>query len=169
MKYNDFQTDLEYSLESGEDKLFNNFYYRVFPNIKQIHTVSDEMLQKKGIDKKIEFESGKIVLIDEKKRHKDYGDILLEEYSNWERKKVGWLGRDKHTDYIVYAVMPSKKVYLLPFLLLQKAWIKNYRRWIKAFGRKFSNNIYYKTSNVPVPPDILLKAIESTSKESLCG
>lgn len=166
MKYNDFDTDLQYSLEGREDELFNDFYARVLPNVKEVRTVEDMELQRKGIDKQILLHSGKVVLIDEKKRRKDYGDILLEEYANWEAKRVGWLGRDKHTDYIVYAFMDTRRVYLLPFLLLQKAWLKNYHKWVKSYGRKFAKNKWYRTSNIPIPTKELLTAIEAAGRES---
>lgn len=167
MRSNNFAADLQYSLEGREDRIFNDFYARVLPNVKEVRMVKDMKLQRKGIDKQVFLSSGKVVLIDEKKRRKDYGDILLEEYSVWEQKKVGWLGRDKHTDYIVYAFMDTKRVYLLPFLLLQKAWLKNYHDWVKRHGRKFADNKTYRTSNIPVPTKELLTAIENAGKECL--
>lgn len=164
---NDFSLDLEYSLEERENEMFDNFYYRAFPNLLSIEIVADLQMQREGIDKKLIFENSKTVLIDEKKRRKDYGDILLEEYSDFDNKKVGWLGRSKHTDYIVYAIMPSKKVYLLPFLLLQKAWIRNWRTWKQRYPRKFSINKEYRTSNIPVPAATLLYAITQEMKQEL--
>lgn len=164
---NDFQTDLEYSLEERENEIFDRFYFRVFPNLKTVELVSEIRLQLDGIDKRLIFNNGKAVLVDEKKRRKDYGDILLEEYSDFERKKIGWLGRHKKTDYIVYAVMPSQKVYLLPFLLLQKAWIRNYKYWTSIYERKFAENEGYRTSNIPIPVNVLLDAILKEMKETL--
>ena len=116
---NEFNKDLEYSLEQQDNKMFDSLYKKAFPHLVEIEVVEDIELQKKGIDKILHLEGGKTLLIDEKKRRKDYGDILLEEYSNYDKKVVGWLGKHKHTDYIVYAIMPSNKAYLLPFTLLQ--------------------------------------------------
>ena len=104
MKFNEFHTDLEYSLNNRENEMFDEFYFRAFPSLARIELVEDLHLQKRGVDKILHLKNTKQILIDEKKRRKDYGDILLEEYSNWERKVVGWLGQDKHTDYIVYAL-----------------------------------------------------------------
>lgn len=81
---NDFQHDLEFSLE---DELFNQMYYKKFPHLEQIEIVSDIEQQKKGIDKILHLEGGKTIFIDEKKRRKDYGDILIEEYSDFDNKK----------------------------------------------------------------------------------
>lgn len=164
MKYNDFNIDLEYSLEERENEIFDRFYFRIFPHLEKIKLVEDKSMQLKGIDKILIFENGKKLTIDEKKRRKDYGDILLEEYSNYETKKIGWLGREKYTDYIVYAIMSTKKIYIFPFLILQLAWIENYKSWLKKYGRRFAQNKEYRTSNIPIPTEILLNAIKNKMK-----
>jgi hypothetical protein len=164
---NNFYTDLEYSLEERENELFDNFYFRVIPNLERVEIINDLSLQKEGIDKKLILKNGKIILIDEKKRRKNYGDILLEEYSDYDKKKVGWIGLNKQTDYIIYAIMPSKKVYLIPFLLLQKAWKSNYHNWMRIYGRKFAPNKYYVTSNIPVPVNVLIEALSKEMNEQL--
>lgn len=86
---NNFQKDLIYSLKRNEDETINQTYFRIFPDLKEI--VPEERLeyQLKGIDKRLIFENSREMLVDEKKRRKDYGDILLEEYSNFENKKIG--------------------------------------------------------------------------------
>ncbi len=158
---NYFQSDLEYSLNERENEIFDKFYYRIFKNLKEIKIVNDINMQKDGIDKILIFENGKELLIDEKKRRKDYGDILLEEWSDFEKKKVGWLGdSNKETDYIVYAIMPSKKVFLFPFKLLQMAWINNYKKWRLIYKRRFAQNIGYRTSNLEIPTNIVMDAIK---------
>ena len=160
-KFNDFNLDLKYSLDNRDAAGLDNFYFRVFPHLERIELVEDLEQQKKGIDKILHFKNGKSILIDEKKRRKDYGDILLEEYSNFDNKKVGWLGREKYTDYIVYVIMESMTIYLLPFLLLQLAWIHNYKNWLNKYGRKFADNNSYRTSNIAIPPDVLLEVIKA--------
>ena len=160
-----FQMELAYSLEERGNEMFDKFYFRVFPHLKSIELVKDINLQKLGIDKILIFESNKRIFIDEKKRRKDYGDILLEEYSDFDNKKIGWLSRSKFTDYIVYALMDTKKIYLLPFQLLQLAWISNYGKWLNEYGRKFSNNENYRTSNIPIPTEILLESIKQEMKK----
>lgn len=164
---NDFYRDLEYSLELNDSNSLDEFYKANFPQLEKIIEVKDLDMQKLGIDKILVLANGKRLLIDEKKRRKDYGDILLEEYSNFELRKVGWLGRDKHTDYIVYWIRESNTVYLLPFILLQKAWVSNYYTWLKDYGRKFASNNYYRTSNIPIPKDILLESIRNEMVRSI--
>ncbi len=155
---NEFKTDLKYSLDQRECEWFDNFYHRVFPGIKDIEVVEDLVRQRKGIDKVISFNSGYQVTIDEKKRRKDYGDILIEIWSNYEKGKRGWLYYSE-CDYIVYAIMPTQTVYLLPVLLLKRAWYKNGDRWTDTYGTREAINPGYTTVNVPVEIDQLLGAI----------
>ena len=165
---NNFITDLEYSLEERENRLFDKFYYRAFKGLMHIKLVSDLGQQREGIDKVLHFSNGKQLLIDEKKRRKDYGDILLEEWSIVEQKKKGWVGDSKKkTDYIVYAIMPSQKVYLFPYLLLQAAWRKHYLEWKKNYRTQIAKNIGYNTSFLCIPPPILISAIKNEMEQTL--
>jgi len=153
---NDFSVDLEYSLDSSEDKMFNEFYYKAFPNIKEIEFCEDMERQRKGFDKIIHFNNGNWFAIDEKKRRVDYGDILLEIWSVDNRKR-GWLYTCQ-CDYIVYAIMPTKKIYLLPTLLLKKAWITNKDKWIK-YKPIIAINDGYVTESRAIEIKELLSAI----------
>jgi hypothetical protein len=164
---NDFQDDLEFSLDTSNEQFIDLVYKRLFPHISDIQKVTDLKLQKQGIDKIFITDSGKRILVDEKIRRKWYGDILLEEYSDYDRKVVGWLGKEKYTDYIAYIVLPAKLLYLLPFLLLQKVWIKNYHCWLKEYGRKFAYNSTWKTSNIAIPINILLNEIRMSMQNEL--
>lgn len=159
MVTNDFNLDLKYSLESRDTEGLNKFYFSVFPELKEIENVTDLTMQLQGIDKILHFNNGKKILIDEKKRREDYGDIALEEWSDYDNRKVGWLNKKKHTDYIVYVIMPTMTIYLFPFWLLQLAWRKNYKLWCERFGRKFSQNPGYRTSFIPIPPEIIYEAL----------
>jgi len=171
IKYNDFHADLQYSFEAGEDEQLNAFYLKAFPTAERIETISyeaDPELQLRGVDKVVHFPDGRTVTVDEKKRRKDYGDILLELWKNKERKKLGWLFYSQ-CDYIVYAVLGSGKIYLLPTLLLQMAWKHNGRQWLKQYDTKLANNHYYNTENIPIPTDVLLAAISAEMKQEAKG
>lgn len=161
MAMNNFKVDLKYSLEARDLEGLDQFYHKVFPNLERIELVEDKERQLRGIDKILHFKNGKQISIDEKKRRTTYPDILLEEYSNWENRKVGWLGKEKYTDYIIYIKTQSMEIYFLPFLLLQMVWIKNYKAWLGKYGRIFSDNKYYRTSNIPVPTEILLETLKN--------
>jgi hypothetical protein len=156
IKVNDFKNDLEYSLDSTEDKLFNEFYFKAFPNLREIEVCNDMERQRKGIDKILHFNNGNWFSIDEKKRRSDYGDILLEIWSV-DKKKRGWLFTCQ-CDYIVYAIMPSLKVYLLPTILLKKAWVTNSEKWIQ-YTPKIAENKGYVTESRAIKVDELLSAI----------
>lgn len=153
---NDFKTDLEWSLDSSEDELFNDFYYKAFPNLKEIEFCEDMERQRKGFDKILHFKNGNWFAIDEKKRRVDYGDILLEIWSV-DRKKRGWLFTCQ-CDYIVYAIMPTSKIYLLPTILLKKAWITNQNKWIK-YKPIIAYNESYITESRAIKVEELLNAI----------
>src|SRR3990167_6318389 len=102
MKLNDFKTDLEYSLEENDNKLFENFYRKIFgEQLIKIEEVNDKELQFKGVDKILHFKSGKKIMIDEKKRRKDWNDIAIEIYSNMEKKTLGWSFKP-FPDYFLY-------------------------------------------------------------------
>ena len=165
MNFKDFDTDLQYSLDSQEDILFDNFYRRVFPQLKSIEFVKELTLQKKGFDKIIELESGKKFYIDEKKRRKDWGDILLEIWSNKEMKKKGWFVTSE-ADYIVYAFMESQVVYVLP-LLLMRMWAWKDKKYFMSFKSVESVNKNYTTVCKAIPTELLLTAIKDIIKQGL--
>lgn len=155
---NDFATDLAYSLDFADDQSLNGFYLRAFPLASRVEFCGDMQNQSSGVDKIIHFSNGKTVTVDEKKRRKDYGDILLELWKNKEQKKPGWLYYSA-CDYIVYAIPDSNKIYLLPTILLQMAWKKNRAEWESLYKRVLAKNKGYTTENIPIPTEVLLSAL----------
>lgn len=164
----DFNIDLEYSLEERDNEVFDDFYKRIFPGISKIEFCTDLKTQKLGIDKIIHFESGNKFTIDEKKRREKYYDIALEYKHVYDNGNVakGWVYKAT-CDYIVYAIMPLNKVYLLPTMLLKRAWHKYYKEWCNKYIRKYSPNPGYKSWNVFIPTEILLNAISQEMKQEL--
>jgi hypothetical protein len=178
---NDFKPDLEYSLEERDNDLFDNFYKRIFPGISKIEFCEDLKIQKTGVDKIIHFTKGNKFTIDEKKRREDYGDIALELWSKGNKnnngdyvgEKRGWLYYSV-CDYIVYAVMPSLKVYLLPTILLKRVWYINQKEWRKKYLTKLARNprdkklpLEYYTQNICIPTTILINAISGEMSQKL--
>lgn len=163
---NDFHVDLAYSLEKQDDTMLDSFYRRIFLGLNRIEFMSDLDVQRTGVDKRLHFQSGKVVTIDEKKRRNDYGDILLELWSVLEQNKRGWLYKCQ-CDYIVYAVMPSHKVYLLPSLLLKRAWLDHEIEWGLLYPVKDAKNTGYTTRNIAIPTEILLQAISAEMQQEL--
>ena len=166
MKYSDFQTDLEYSLITRESEMFDLFYQRVFPNVVRIELIEDEKLQRRGIDKVLHLANGQRIAIDEKKRRTNYSDILLELWSVYEKGKKGWLFTS-YCHYVVYAIMPTQKVYLLPTILLRLAWEHNLVEWEQKYKKIEALNIGYKTVSIAIPPNILLPAISREMNQRL--
>lgn len=165
MKFNDFYSDLKYSNDKTDNEIINDFYKNYFGRkrkpVKEIITVNDLKRQKQGIDKIIILENGKQITIDEKKRKKDYGDMLLEEWSNEGKKKIGWTGDpDKVTDYIAYIILPSHKIFMLPYELLQRAWVANWEDWKKRYKKPPAPNYGYFTSNIAPNWDALFNALK---------
>jgi len=157
---NDFVTDLAYSIETQDDDELNAFYKTAFPLAERVEFCTDMKNQRRGVDKVVYFKNGRTVTVDEKKRRKDYGDILLELYKNKERCSPGWLFYSQ-CDYIVYAILNSRKIYLLPVLLLQMAWKRNKTEWLSKYPRKDAQNTNYTTENIPIPTNVLLNAIRA--------
>lgn len=109
--------------------------------------------QKFGIDRVIYLNSGKTVYVDEKKRRKCWGDILLEYKSNSNgTANNGWMNKELLIDFIAYAFMEDRKVYLLNWLFLRRAWLDNGIEWLRCakegiggFKHVVANNGSYKT------------------------
>ncbi len=168
MKYRDFSVDLAYSLEERDNEMFDGLYSRIFPGLAHVELVTDISKQRLGIDKILHFSSGFQITIDEKKRRTDYGDIALElrhEYDSGLSGR-GWLLKCQ-CDYIVYAIIPIKRAYFLPALLLKKAWWTNKQEWTQKYKKISSPNNGYKTISLPVPTSILLEAISKEMEQSL--
>lgn len=149
---NDFHTDLSRSkVESGKE-YWNVIYQTLFPTMisQSIHD-NDMEYQKRGIDRLLFLEGGKIITIDEKVRYKDYGDILLEESSSVENHIPGWIEKPLWTDYITYVIPNSKQCYLLPFLSTQLAWWNNKDKWKLQYKRIEANNGTYTTLSWGIP------------------
>ncbi len=155
-----FQSKLNLSHKFENAPWWEQVYRKAFFGFDGMHSVrQDGWAQRAGIDRQVFLKSGKIIEIDEKVRTKVYPDILLERWSDKERKIPGWVQKDLKCDYIAYAFIPSKTCYLLPFPQLRKAWIDNGKEWIEIYGTREAKNEGWVTESVPVPIDILLVAI----------
>lgn len=158
IRLNNFHSDLQYSIDARDDEQLDTFYREAFPLAERIEFCAELALQKRGIDKIVHFKGGNSVTVDEKKRRRDYGDILLELRSNKERGTPGWLFYAQ-CDYIVYAVLAAGKVYLLPTLLLKMAWRQHGAAWVNQYEKKYADNGLYRTENIAIPTGVLLKAL----------
>jgi hypothetical protein len=172
-----FNERLEHSQTLSDEPAWLAFYKRLWPDLLvAVRIDKDSKSQRWGIDREILLPEGRRVLIDEKKRDTDYGDILLEEWSvgryrngmksDYVGEKVGWaFDKSKRCDFIAYAIIPAKTCYLLPCELLRQACVHNIDEWRKAKikGRpaypKDAHNSTYITRNVAVEWPELKRAL----------
>lgn len=159
----DFKERLEYSLKSSEESFWKAIYQKAFPEIVRCEICTDMTAQQLGVDRLIYLINGNVIRIDEKKREKDYPDILLEYISVDNANKPGWMEKDLAIDYLAYAFMPSQRVYLLPWLLLRRAWISFGEQWKKKYPIISAQNNTYKTYSVAVPIKVILTTIAQAS------
>lgn len=158
----DFKESLAFSHAASDLPIWLEVYRQFFPDMIGWHDHrQDGYHQRQGIDRSVVLESSKQILIDEKVRSVDYGDILLEFLSNDRTGAPGWVCKPLMADYIAYAVLPRGKVYLLPVLNLQRAWTISGEQWKAKFHVIQANNQGYKTHSVCVPTPIVFKAITS--------
>lgn len=167
----DFRKSLEKSAAYVDADWWPIVYRRAFPTLSAYSSVrQDGWAQRAGIDRILTLACGRVIRIDEKIRDKDYGDILLEYWSDRDRQIHGWILKPLACDFIAYAVAPTKICYLFDTVLLQRAWKQNAAQWdaaMKGGDRRFKKceavNKGYVTVSLAVPLDVLLTAIQSAS------
>lgn len=156
-----FTKDLEWSNNQGCEPYWEAFYYKVWPNLVGMYCLNSSIdWQRRGIDRIIYLPNGRYFTVDEKKRRKDYDDILLEVWSVWRANgdkdnKPGWtFDRNKTCDFIAYAIVPAQKCYLLPFDTLRRTARACFAKWKKrrrAWPIDTRKNVGYITRNIAVP------------------
>ena len=174
-----FHQQLAWSGDLSDEPAWVDFYRAIWPDmISCVRLDGKSDLQLAGVDRVIYRANGlREFRIDEKKRKKDYGDIALEVWDQvplgkfdgarvlpgqWKR---GWaVDPKKVCDFVVYAILPSQRAYLLPFELLRLTMVRWLPTW-KADGTKYpkaARNRDYWTINVAVPWSVLNTAMTDT-------
>lgn len=149
------------SRDAADAPFWLDVYRQAFPGLQAAVNVRDDgWAQRGGIDRVLTLKSGKTLNVDEKVRAKDYPDILLERWSDRDRRKPGWMQKDLACDFIAYAFVPSRRCYLLPFQTLRSAWLKNGREWIEKYQHVPAQNRTYVTESIAVPIDVLMAALQ---------
>lgn len=175
-----FRERLEWSAAVSDEPSWLSFYQGIWPDLHAAIRIEGRCeWQLRGVDRLLVLGGGKQILIDEKKREKDYGDILLEvwdgvpfdEYDAELRKltarptKKGWAWNPhKMTDYVAYSIPTAGKAYLLPYELLRMTMERKIDGW-KQDSQKYpkaARNPSYWTINVAVPWDVLSAALAET-------
>jgi hypothetical protein len=142
----------------SDEPAWLDFYRELWPNLHlAIRIDGQSRMQRDGIDRELILTNGRRFYVDEKKRKKDYGDLLLEEWSVFYREgdprnKIGWtLDGAKRCDFIAYAVPAASKCYFLPFEHMRQAFIVNRSEWLRQYRTIDVQNDGYLTRNVPIP------------------
>jgi hypothetical protein len=160
MTVHSFARSLERSAKESDNPIWETVYRKAFPSLASVVCVrEDGWAQRGGIDRLLVLASGKTLSVDEKVRERDYGDVLLEYWSNYERRVPGWIAKDLACDFIAYAVLPTKKCYLLPFQTLRQAWRNNRNEWVNDFREVKADNGTYTTVSVAVPVGVLFDSL----------
>lgn len=156
----DFAKSLAKSQAQANAPWWYEVYREAFPNLRSAVDVRcDGWAQRGGIDRVITLGSGKTLSIDEKIREQNWNDILLEYWSDRDRKIRGWIAKELACDFIAYAFVPSQTCYLLPFQTLRRSWLHNGKQWIQKFKKVEAKNSGYVTVSVAVPTDTLLGSL----------
>jgi hypothetical protein len=135
-------------------------YRQAFPKLMTAVSIRDDgWAQRGGIDRVLTLQCGRTYTVDEKVRTENWPDILLEQWSDEERRIPGWIQKPLACDFIAYAYAPTETCYLLPVAPLQRAWRQRGREWIVAYGTRRARNPGYVSVGVPVPRDVLMQAI----------
>jgi len=159
-KVHDFATSLALSNSYADAPWWLDIYRRAFPSLVSAVSVRDDgWAQRGGIDRVLTLACGRTYSVDEKVRTNDWPDILLEQWSDEQRRSPGWVQKPLACDFIAYAFAPSRKCYLLPVVPLQRAWRQRGRCWVAQFGQRRARNPGYVSASVPVPIDVLMPAM----------
>lgn len=172
MTVHSFTEQLAYSEERRDEwwweVVYRSFFGSEFEAMHDVIEAGDK--QRKGIDRVIYRRTLREVFIDEKVRRKDYGDVLLERWSDVDRKVDGWAVKPLDAHFIAYAIEPAQTCYMLPVLPLQRAVAEYGEQWWKngqdgkygfkiVVARNRAGSRTWRTASVSVPTELLLSAM----------
>ncbi len=144
------------AIEKTYQPAFDEVYYQMYPDLEDIETITDLKLQKQGVDRIIHLPNNKRIVVDEKIRFKDYGDILLEFLSNDKTGALGWVIKPgMRTTMLAYGISTTKTCYVIPFKKLQMAFNKFGDSWKERYKIAYAKNQGYTTASVAVPLSVL--------------
>lgn len=156
----DFTERLAYSEQSSDETFWQCFYRQAFPNyLNSMPASGDTESQRRGIDRVILLTNGELVRIDEKKRERTWNDFLLEYISVDRTGAPGWIEKELAIDYLAYAFMDTRKVYLLDWKSLRRAWQCYGDTWKLRYPTRKARNYNYTTLSVAVPIPVVLSAM----------
>jgi hypothetical protein len=135
---------------------------QLFPKAIGMAHVTNISEQRRGLDVRVNLRYGPPVTIDFKMRGKSYTDFCLEFEHVYDdgRRSLGWVADDsKVCDYFGYVRKDVWDCWLLPRVILQRAWRENESTWREAHFVRSTPNDGYQTWWCAVPMGDVLKAI----------
>lgn len=162
-----FSDSLAQGERASEEPFWEAVYRKAFPGfVSCSRNPKDGPGQRAGIDRWVHLSSGQTLTIDEKRRAKTYPDILLEVWSDTDRRTPGWIKKDLQIDFLAYGFVPDGLCYLLPWQQLRRSWdhfsgewIEKARAGVDGFRVVLAENPTYTTTSVAVPTNVLLAAL----------
>lgn len=164
-RIHDFRERLAASEAARLQPFWEAVYRKHFPNmVACVLLQGDTASQRQGKDRAIHLANGQVLHIDEKSRDRtDDRDILLEYLSNDRTGAPGWMECDKAIDYMAYAFVPIRRVYIFPWPQLRRAWLHYKAEWQAAYPPVPARNRTYTTYSTPVPTKVLQKAVSTAA------
>lgn len=165
-----FRDDLAFANDARLEDLWRKAYLLAFPDLVTLAATSrNGEHQRRGVDRLIYLPCDKILRVDEKLRRGVYDDVLLEfvhRETDGTAERPGWIEKDLPIDYLAYAFLPARTVYLFPWQELRRAWRRDNAAWRARYRIVCSHNAGqttpYDTYCVAVPIPVLLDAMRDS-------
>ena len=167
-----FKEQLGKSEGTALNKDYKKLLLEILPNAFDIRKAGLEE-DKKGTDWWVEYRNRDHISIDIKARDVDplklripEDDLVLEIWSNIERKIPGWtLNINKRTDYILWFWKPTGRFLLLSFPKLLYVFKENWKKWKEMYTSrtnksKGSDGTTWESEYMKVPRKVVLKEID---------
>ena len=121
--HHDVARDLARSRGLADAPRWRELYRQAFgpPVAGRQYVRQDGWAHRGGIDRQVFLTDGTVLTIHAKVRDEVRDDSLLEYWSDEARQKPGWISNDLTCDYIAYVFRPSRRCFLRPVPLLQRA------------------------------------------------
>lgn len=168
MTVHQFGDDLDSAAGESRRAYWLEFYGKAFPDFYRLVDVpADGPAQRHGIDRRVVLRDGTQHRIQEKFRRDYWGDVLIEEWSDVERRVPGWSKKSAAAyDFLAY-VIPSRRYGLLfPWPIFRQTLLQFGREWSRVAVHKFAesqhNGRRWRTDNFPVDTAVLLKRVEGS-------
>jgi hypothetical protein len=168
MAVHKFTDDLQFSEAAKAEMFWEDVYHRAFPNLVTcVSCFGNYASQRQGVDRLLMLENGHVLKVEEKCRRTEYNDILLEYLSVDTANTPGWIEKDLPIDYLAYGFILSRRCYLFPWPFLRYAWNANKENWRAAYKPVEAKNDGYSTWSLPIPTDVLYRAVNRATRIDL--